>query len=399
MDRQPFTIAVAGLLAMAAALGIGRFVLTPILPVTASAEGWNAAQAGLVASANYLGYLAGALATAAGLFTTNLRKSLLAALLVSGASTAAMALGDTPLVAGAARFVGGWASAVVIVAASTLVLQRLQAARRSSLSAVHFAGVGFGITISAIAVSVLSWAGAGWQAMWLVSGALALAALPVVARGVSADVPTKGQATVAATLPSSNRPLHLMTAAYGLFGFGYIITATFIVAIVRRDPALQSLEPWVWIVVGLTAMPSVAAWTRLGERFGVMAAYAGASLFLAAGVAASVEAGSPAGILLAAAILGGGFMGLTALGLIAARQLAVGAPQRAIGQMTACFAAGQTVGPALAGYMADQLGSFRAPSLLAAAMLVLAAALSLWAARILNAKSRGSVCSPGRDGA
>src|SRR6516165_9212315 len=56
---ESLKVAVGGLLAMAAALGIGRFVYTPILPFMLDALRWSKADAGLVASANFLGYLAG----------------------------------------------------------------------------------------------------------------------------------------------------------------------------------------------------------------------------------------------------------------------------------------------------------------------------------------------------
>ena len=66
--------------------------------------------------------------------------------------------------------------------------------------------------------------------------------------------------------------LPLATSAVTL-GFGYIITATFIVAIVRGSPEIRNFEPFVWLVVGLAATPSVAAWTLLARRWGVVCAY------------------------------------------------------------------------------------------------------------------------------
>ena len=168
-----------------------------------------------------------------------------------------------------------------------------------------------------------------------------------------------------------------MTAAYGLFGFGYVITATFLVAIVRATPAIRDLEPVIWIVVGLAAAPSVLFWTVVGRRFGIPAAFAAAALTEAVGVLASVVSPNTAGICVAAVLVGGTFMGLTALGLLRGRELTQGDPRRVLAAMTGAFGVGQIIGPALAGVVSDALGGFAVPSLAAAAALVVAA----WLAR------------------
>jgi MFS family permease len=66
-------------------------------------------------------------------------------------------------------------------------------------------------------------------------------------------------------------------------------------------------------------------------------------------------------------------MGITALGFMGAQKLSIDGPQRAMGQITSSFALGQMIGPTLAGYLHEQLGSFRLPTLLAVGALVLAA--------------------------
>jgi predicted MFS family arabinose efflux permease len=367
-------LALGGLIALAAAMGVGRFVYTPILPEMAEGLGLTSAQAGLIASANFLGYLVGAILAATPLLPGSRRIWLLGALGASALTTAAMGLSASMAAFLALRFLGGLASAFVLVFSSALVLDRLAASGRAGLAALHFGGVGIGIALSAILVAGLDAADSGWRAMWLASGAASGLAVLAVARLVPdrAEPPAiDGKADAA-----GSAALATLIAAYGLFGFGYVITATFVVAIVRASPGSASLEPLVWLVVGLAGAPSVMLWMRAGARIGLSRAYAAACLVEAAGVALSVLWIAAPGFLLAAALLGGTFMGLTALGLAEARRLSRGDPRRAIALMTAAFGLGQIVGPVFAGAARDLTGSFTAPSLAASAALVLAALLA-----------------------
>jgi predicted MFS family arabinose efflux permease len=367
-------LAFGGLAAMTAALGIGRFVYTPILPAMLGALGWSKSDAGLIASANFLGYFVGALLAGLPFVMLRPRFWLLTALAVSAVSTAAMAVPSDIASFAGLRFIGGIASAFVIVCASTLVLERLSGSGRAPLSAIHFAGVGFGIVVSAVAVSAMSASGAGWRSLWIGSGSISMLFTVVAAM----LIPAASEAPVASS-PTASRAgpagTGMLAVAYGLFGFGYVITTTFLVAIVRLTAEIRVLEPWIWILFGLAAIPSVAIWARLGQRIGAMNAFAVACLVEAIGVAASVEWVTITGVCFSALLLGGTFMGLTALGFIAARVLSAGHPHRAFGRMTASFGIGQMVGPTLAGFLSERLGDFRVASLIAAGALVAAAAL------------------------
>jgi predicted MFS family arabinose efflux permease len=375
--RPPNLLAstIGGMMALATALGIGRFVYTPILPGMLEALSWTTTEAGVVASANFAGYLAGAFVSSRSFMIGSARTWLLISLALSAASTAAMAVpaGLTALVV--LRLVGGMASAIVIVCASTLVLERLSRARATALSGVHFAGVGFGISISAALVSLLASFGLEWRAQWIGSGVLA-----TITGGVAAAmIPSaKADAGNTATGEPGGTPgrLFALIGAHGLFGFGYVITSTFLVNIVRHASEAAAIEPWIWALVGLAAMPSVAAWWWLSKHIGALKAYAVGCLIEAIGVYASVEWTTVLGICVAAVLLGGTFMGITALGFIGAQKLSIDRPQRAMGQITSSFALGQMIGPTLAGYLFEQLGSFRLPTLLAVGALVLAATLA-----------------------
>jgi predicted MFS family arabinose efflux permease len=374
-QRAAVSAALAGAIALAAAIGVGRFVYTPILPPMVEALGLSKSAAGLIASANFLGYLLGAQAAAMFPAPGSRRSWLLGALAISAITTGAMGLTQSMPLFLALRLVGGAASALVLVLSTVLVLEQIAAADRAGLSSLCFAGVGIGIAVSAVLVAGLAWAGATWQWLWLASGAISLLATVVVALILRERTCAPQQAEDKISSASA-RGLARLIIAYGLFGFGYVITATFLVAIVRGTPAVRPLEPVIWLLFGLAAAPSVALWMRVATRLGVPRTFALACVLEATGVAASVVWPSTAGVFLSAILVGGTFMGITALGLVQARALMPNGAHRVLAYMTAAFGVGQIIGPAFAGALSDRLESFTVPSVAAAIALLVAAALT-----------------------
>jgi predicted MFS family arabinose efflux permease len=387
MNRRALLLSLGGLLAMGAAMGVGRFVYTPILPPMVEALGLTKAQAGFIASANFLGYLVGAILAALRLPGTR-RSWLLASLAITAICLFGMGLSTGMSAFLGLRFVAGVASAFALIFSSALVIDRLAATGNSALSAIHFAGVGVGIAVSAATVALLLQAGAAWTMLWFASAALAAAAGLAVVRLVPPDERT-GRAPPAPAELRLSADFVALLLAYGLFGFGYVITATFIVDMVRGTATLAHLEPYVWVLFGLSAVPSVALWTELGRRWGILRLLAVACLVEAAGVAASALWLHPASILISADFVGGTFVGITALGLIATRS-GDGDPRSRIALMTASFSFGQILGPAFAGYVYDATGSLAMPLLVAVAALTLAAVLAL------AADARRRALSPSR---
>jgi predicted MFS family arabinose efflux permease len=343
----PERYAIAGLIAMAAAMGIGRFVYTPILPGMMEGLGMSAADAGLIASANYLGYLVGALLAAGGWVHGFDRRLMLAGLGANALLLAWMGVADTLGAFLAIRFLAGVASAFVMVFMSSIVFSRFAAAGR--------------------------------PAGWIGSAAIALAAFAAVAAlatGGPLHSGPAGSATREPGLPWSPA-LARIILAYGIFGAGYIVTATFLVAIVRQDGQGPLFESAVWLATGLAGAPSVWLWGKAVRRIGLTATFAAGCVVEAAGVVASVAIPGAAGPLIGGVLLGGTFIAVTAYGLQAGRQLAAAAPRRALALMTASFGTGQILGPIAAGYGADWTGSFAAPSA-GAALALLAAAAIAW---------------------
>lgn len=374
--RHLLSTAIAGALAMATAMGFGRFSFTPILPGMIAGLGLTSTEAGVIAAANFTGYLAGAIAGAYGWAAGRERMIGLLSLLLTVLLLAGMGLSSSIAVFVALRFLAGLASALAMIFVTSIVLAHAARAGSEAVQSAHFGGVGLGIAASSLMVMLVGLAGGDWRADWLigaaVAGAMVLAVLLLLPRGPvhAAEIPREPPLVW-------DRAMVLTTLSYGLFGFGYVVTATFIVTMARLGNSGAVVEFLTWLVTGLAAATSLFVWRPVMLRIGLAGAYFVGLLIEAAGVLASVLLEPPAAPVIGGALLGATFMIITAYGLRLGRTLSPQSPRRVLAFMTAAFGIGQILGPLVAGWLAERTGSFSAPSLVAALVLLLSAGLIL----------------------
>ena len=239
------------------------------------------------------------------------------------------------------------------------------------LGNVHFGGVGFGILLCMGSVYFGGSNDIQWARLGAVSALVMLFAWSLLSRHIRAlDQPP---IDTERRLPDT-RMLRLILG-YGLFGYGYIVAATFVVAMAERLGEGPAAAQSVWVVVGLAIVPSVYVWQFVANRIGVLPALRAAYVVEAVGLVCAALSQSYALLALACVLLGATFSAITSLGLSAAREETPGRVGGAIGAMTTAFAVGQLVGPAVSGRMADWFGDFFWASLMAAGVLTLAALL------------------------
>ena len=369
-------VLIGGVIALALAMGVGRFAFTPILPAMLAATGLETDGAGFIASLNYLGYFLGALGAALVPRGTVRTATFRAALVASVATTAGMGLTEDFTAWSVLRFVSGLASGFIFVLGVAMVLDALARAGREAWTGWLYTGIGLGIASSGLFVMLLG-EGVGWRGDWLWLGLICTVTGMASWLWVT-DPPEAGTAASkpVGTAPGGilSAPLLLLTLAYFLEGGGYIVSGTFLVAILKSAPDTVALGDAAWVIAGLVCMPSGLIWAAAGRRLGLWRALILAHLVQAAGILLPML-GSPVAGLLSAASFGGTFVGIVMLSFTLGRRLSGGAAARVVGAMTSAYGLGQILGPLPAGIAVARTGSYDTALIGAAAAVVIGAAL------------------------
>ncbi|NEU32058.1 YbfB/YjiJ family MFS transporter [bacterium LRH843] len=377
MNKQLVFYLVGGICSLIIAMGIGRFAYTPILPLMQQDLSFSNAVAGYLATTNYAGYLVGALLTGVISFKQHRTRYLRISLVISIATTASMGLFHSYFLWYIFRFLSGVASSFVFVLASSIVLDKLAVKNKSNLSGIFYGGVGLGIFLTGLMIPLLN-RSLKWEGAWIGVAAVSVVLALFVWIWMKDDQDSKGKKKQEANAQSSPVTwLPWLIAAYGLEGLGYIVTGTFIVAIAAETPSFQGDATFVWMVVGLAAIPSCILWSSLAKKWGFVKPLLLAMTLQSIGIAMPALWLSQSGLIISAILFGATFMGITTLTTTFARQMNPSNSSRIIGYLTAVYAVGQMIGPTIAGMLASVTHDYHAALLGAAAAVLLGAAFLL----------------------
>jgi MFS family permease len=373
---SPSPAALVGLVGLASAMGVGRFAFTPLLPLMQEAGTISLADGGALARANYLGYLVGAVLCMA--LNPSPGRAARIGLAAVAALTAGMGLTKSVPAWLALRFLAGVASAFVLVGVSSWVLPLLAARGRAAWAGWVYSGVGIGIFGCGLVGLATGLLGVSPDAAWLLLAACS-AAVAIVCWSTLGREPSVAAAPRGAPRPALPARTSRLVLAYGAFGFGYIVPATFLPAAARQVAPDPAVFAWTWPVFGLAAAASTMAVSRWWRDVPPRRLWAGAQVVMAAGVLAPALRMSVTTLLWCAVCVGGTFMVVTMTGIQEARRVAGASAPRLIAAMTAAFAVGQLVGP----FTVTSLGSSSSPGvalphgIAAVVLLVGVAALAL----------------------
>jgi MFS family permease len=359
LEVSPLIIALAGALTLSVAMGIGRFAFTPLMPMMLHDGVIDINGGSLLATANYVGYLAGALICMVlpslfrrfGLAISNaamVRFGLAATVLL----TLAMAF-DLPFAWASLRFLSGIISAFVFVFMSGWCLKRLAEMGASALSGVIYTGPGIGITLSGVVAygvtAANGSAAAGWIAFAVLAAVLSAIVWPVYRPDSITNIAQKAAAATSAHVRDRWTIEQMILAlAYGLAGFGYIITATFLPVIAREalGPSgwIEAFWPIFGIGVAIGAVLTRVIPLSIDRRLLLVLCY----VVQAVGVVSALVMPSVSGFMIGSTLVGLPFTVITLYGMQEARRLRPIDATSFMALMTAAYGIGQIAGPPLA---------------------------------------------------
>ena len=359
--------------ALAVAMGIGRFAFTPILPLMIQEGTVHLAQTAWLSSSNYIGYLVGALSL------LKSKRHPLFVMLGLSLVTLTTWLASLSSFGGllVLRFLAGVASAWVLVSISAFAINWLKS-RQVATSGLIYTGVGIGITLTGLICSYFIFQSATAtiaaqssfsplsSRLWQYLGVIALLATLLVTfllAKINSQFASTAAASIAAAKTNPSKAAHTnptasitpaklklakVLTAYGLFGFGYILPATFLPQIAKQWLSGQSYL-LIWPFFGLAAALSVVLSQGLQRRynnFSLLGVWRVSQIIMAVGTLLPALWQSLAGLMLSALMVGGTFMVVTMAGLqVAASQVTHYPKYNLSALMTASFAFGQLIGP------------------------------------------------------
>ena len=350
------------MICMVVAMGMGRFALTPQLPHMIAEGQITLTQASLLAAANFLGYLLGAIETISA--KRNLILRLNCGLWGSGVILALSAL--IPISPAGIyvnlllRFAAGIASAWTLVLISTWVQEQL--GKEHALRTLAFSGPGVGIMLTGIMAIGLDYYHASAAFNWLIFGIVALIASVIIRHNLPSSLPEVSTDT---RFPLTSNAYRLIIS-YTLCGFGYILPATFLSTLAVHQFPGSLLADAFWPIFGFAAVAGMALLAVQNNIRNPQRLLAGIFCIQGLGVLACTLMPGLAGLLIGAVFVGSSFMAILQLTMRLGAEIAPQHLRAMTGVLTTGFSVGQLTGP-LVSALSTHLWSSMTPALLIAA--------------------------------
>ncbi len=369
-------ILLAGILALVVGVGVARFAFTSLLPAMLENH-LSIAFAGMLASVNYVGYLSGSIFS---IFIKDIHAKVrffrfgLALCIIT---SLLLALTQSQIIWLIARLLAGFGAAMALVVGSAIVMSKLQNTNKTKAMGIHFSGLGFSILISDLIMRAVFNFSNYWQHAWLVLAIAGTVFASYSAYILSFDKQSADQVVKHKFDKALFSPLVIVLAlAYFTEGVGMVVQATFLPDIVNSLPGLAGYGGYAWLAVGLAGIPSCIIWMRLAHRYNSIDMMILAMALQVIGILIPIFSNNIVLNLISGILYGATFIGLVALFMNFAGQLAGKNPVFIMGIITAAYGVGQVVAPLYCVALIEQFGNYNA-ALYVTAMIVVVGILLL----------------------
>ncbi|MGY1704774.1 MFS transporter [Geodermatophilus sp. SYSU D00697] len=360
-----------------------EFVVAGLLPEIAGDLQVTVAQAGLLITVFAAGMIVGAPAMA--LLTRRMprRTTLVLALVVFAAGHVVVALGSSvPLLLGA-RFVTAWATGAFWSVASVVATRAAGPAARSR--ALGLVGAG-GMLANVLGVPLGAFAGqlSGWRGPFWVLAALALAAVPLIARQVPREDDDRRSASLRSELGAlrSGR-LWLVLAACATTTGGVLSAYSYISPLLTDRAGIGAgWVPLALVGFGVGSLIGTVVGGRLGDRHPHTTTIAVAASTTAVLLAICLLSAQPVPTVLLVVLLG--LLGLSANPVLSALavRFAGAAPTLGVAMSVSAYNLGTAVGSGIAGRALDSGLGATGPTVVGAGLAVLTLVPTISIARL-----------------
>nr|WP_258236952.1 YbfB/YjiJ family MFS transporter [Mammaliicoccus sciuri] len=380
-----------GMLSLFIVMAIGRFSYTPILPFMQKATHLTNQNAGLLATVNYLGYLIGAMIPTFLIIKSKVI-DLKIYLLINIISVLLMGVTQGFLVWNILRFIAGITSGTVFVLASNVVLESLNKGGKSHLSGFLYSGVGIGIFTSSIFIQFYTDYNT-WASTWIILGIASLILGFIVICFMKEIKEPINIEQKKIHINDQNNVLYTkwfmvcFSIAYLLEGAGYIVTGTFLVAIVESIPDLKEYAALSWMFVGMAAIPSCVLWSILGNKIGFIKAIYLAFILQIIGVILPVFSHNIISLIISSCLFGGTFLGLTTLFMSRGQLMSAVSGKNLVALLTFIYSLGQVAAPYFAGILIGSSNNYNGALIFASSLLILALVAMFMSMRPYQTKS------------
>jgi len=381
---------ILGMICLFIVMAIGRFAYTPIMPFMQQTGHMDNQSAGLLATINYLGYLIGAIIPI-WIVVFSKVTDLKVYLLINIVSTILMGLFDNFTLWIIFRLIAGITSGTVFVLASNVALEALRAANKGRISGMLYSGVGLGIFTSSIFIFLFTTEN-NWKITWILLGVFALVMGSFVFFGmrqnsnVENETQTLNEKEDKPKVKLNKKFIWGFSIAYFCEGAGYIITGTFLVAIVKSIPEFADYAALSWMFVGLGAIPSTILWSMMAEKLGYSKATNLVFILQIIAVILPVFSESITSLVISSILFGATFLGLTTLFMSKAQTLMFQSNSKInlVASLTVIYSLGQMIAPALSGVLIGESGNYNAALIFASIILCVGLLSSMYSYRVTN---------------